>query len=323
MNETKIFALTANKELVNEICDQLFMKPGQIKVEHFADGEVLVTPMESVRGKKCFIIQSTYKPTNDHLMELLVAIDAMKRASAAEITCVIPYYGYARQDRKASPRQPITSKLVADLLGAAGASRVITVELHAPQITGFFPFPADDLNTAAMFGETFLDMGLDMKDFVVVSPDHGGTTRARRLAEVLNTPLAIVDKRRPRPNEVIASNVIGDVKDKNVIVVDDICDTGGSLVAACDVLKEHGAKDIYTCICHGVFSRDAIEKIENSCIKKFFITNSIPLNEEQKAATTKIEVVSIGKLLARIIDAISKGTPISDVYSIFHSAEIE
>ena len=191
MNETMVFALTSNTELVKEICDYLNLEPGKISVKHFADGEILVEPEETVRGKKVYIVQSTCNPVTERLMELLICVDAMKRASAGEITCVIPYYGYARQDRKAHPRQPITSKLVADLLDAAGANRVVTIDLHAAQIQGFFNFPTDDLTCIPMMAQYFRTSDLDMKDVVVVSPDHGGTTRARKLAELLGVPMAI------------------------------------------------------------------------------------------------------------------------------------
>ena len=321
MVETMVFALTSNVELVNEICDYLNLEPGKISVKHFADGEILVEPEETVRGKKIYIVQSTCNPVTERLMELLVAVDAMKRASAREITCVVPYYGYARQDRKARPRQPITAKLVADLLDAAGANRVVTIDLHAAQIQGFFNFPTDDLTCIPMMAQYFRTSSLDLSQVVVVSPDHGGTTRARKLAESLGVPLAIIDKRRPRPNVCEATNVIGDVKDKDVIVVDDICDTGGSLVAGCNILKENGAKDIYTAITHGVFSKNAGEIIQNSPIKKMVITNTIPLSEEFKNPCNKVTVLSVGWMLSKIIAAISNHTPVSQVYSLFEEHE--
>ena len=243
-SDVKIFALSGNVKLAEEICSYLDVELGKISVKHFADGETLVEFGESVRGKQVYFVQSTYKPVNERLMELLIAIDAAKRASASEIDCIIPYFGYARQDRKALPRQPITARLVADLLYSAGANRVITIDLHAPQIQGFFSFPADDMTSVPMMGQYFLNRGLDLENTTVVSPDHGGTTRARNLANILGTPIAIVDKRRPRPNVCEAQSVIGDVKDKDCIVVDDICDTAGSLVAACKILKDFGAKDI-------------------------------------------------------------------------------
>ena len=316
INETKVFALTANKDLVKKVCERLNLEEGKVDVMHFKDGEILVEIGESVRGKKVFIIQSTCTPVTERLMELLIAIDAFKRASASEINVIMPYYGYARQDRKAKPRQPITSKLVADLLCTAGAKRVVTINLHAAQIQGFFSCPADDLDAIPMFGKYFKEMiGENKDDYVVVSPDHGGTTRARKLAEMLDVPIAIVDKRRPKPNVCEATSVIGEVKDKNCIVVDDICDTGGSLVASCNILKGFGAKDVYVSIVHPVFSGDAIDKIENSCIKKFITTDTVPLTPEKQARTTKVEVLTTAKLLASVINSIAEHTALSDVYS--------
>ena len=316
-NDIKIFALSGNVKLAEEICSYLNVELGKVSVKHFADGETLVEFGESVRGKQVYFVQSTYKPVNERLMELLIAIDAAKRASASDIECIIPYFGYARQDRKALPRQPITARLVADLLYSAGANRVITIDLHAPQIQGFFSFPADDMTSVPMMGQYFLNKRLDLENTVVVSPDHGGTTRARNLANILGTSIAIVDKRRPRPNVCEAQSVIGEVKDKDCIVVDDICDTAGSLVAACKILKDFGAKDIYVCLAHGVFSGEAIERIENSVIKELVVTNSIPLSEEAKQKTTKIKQLSIGKMMSKLITAISNHQPVSEVYGLF------
>lgn len=324
-SDIKVFALSSNVELVKEICDYLGIEPGKVDVFHFADGETLVEFGESVRGKQVYFVQSTYKPVNEHLMELLIAIDAAKRASASNIECIIPYYGYARQDRKAKPRQPITARLVADLLNAAGANRVVTVDLHAPQIQGYFSCPADDLTSVPMMAYYFRKKKeIDLKNVVVVSPDHGGTTRARNLANRLNNaPIAIVDKRRPRPNVCEAQNVIGDVDGKDCIVIDDICDTAGSLTAACQILKDHGAKSVYVCLAHGVFSGEAIERIENSVITEVVVTNSIPLTEEAKAKTTKIKQVSIGQMLAKLIQAISNHEPVSEIYGLFRGDEIK
>ena len=322
MNEDiKVFALSGNVELANEICSYLNIEPGKIEVNHFADGETLVEFGESVRGKQVYFVQSTYKPVNERLMELLVAIDAAKRASASEIQCIIPYFGYARQDRKAKPRQPITARLVADLLAAAGANRVITIDLHCSQIQGFFSFPADDLTSIPMMGQYFLNKGLDMENVVVVSPDHGGATRARNLANILDTSIAIVDKRRPKPNVCEAQSVIGDVDGKDCIVVDDMCDTAGSLVAACDILRRFGAKDIYVCLAHGVFSGPALERIENSCIKEVITTNSIPLDDEKKSQTTKVKQLSVGLMLSKLITAISTHKPVSEIYKLFEEHE--
>ena len=238
-NKTVVFALTSSVELANEIVGELGIPLGQCDVKHFSDGEIMVELGESVRGKNVYIVQSTCAPVSSNIMEVLIAIDACKRASAGHISVVMPYFGYARQDRKAKPRQPITSKLVADLLERAGANRVITMELHATQIQGFFDIPADDISAICIIGQYF--KSLNLKDVVVVSPDHGGTTRARRLAEILHAPLAIIDKRRPKPNVAEAMNIIGDVNGKIAIVVDDIVDTAGTLTAGIQMLYDKGA----------------------------------------------------------------------------------
>lgn len=314
VKETVVFALSTSVDLAKEIVDYLGIPLGEIAVTHFADGEILVEPGQSVRERSVYIIQSTCRPVTESLMEVLICVDACKRASAREINVVMPYYGYARQDRKAKPRQPITAKLVADLLEAAGAHRCITIDLHATQIQGFFDIPIDDLTAVPMLGKYFRDLHYAEDDIVVVSPDHGGTARARTLGDLLNAPIAIIDKRRPRPNVCEAKNVIGDVSGKVCIVVDDICDTGGSLVAGCEILREHGAREIYATVTHGIFSKDALEKIEKSPIKKMVVTNSIPLTEEQKARTTKVEQVSVGRMLAKTIEAIENHEPVSKVY---------
>ena len=317
MKDVVVFSLTSNKELVKEICSYLKIKEGEIKIEHFLDGEVLVTPKESVRGKKVFIIQSTCKPVNDRLTELLVCVDAVKRASAKEIAVIVPYYGYARQDRKAAARQPITAKLVADMLMIAGIDRIVTVDLHAQQIQGFFDIATDDLTFIPLIAKYFENKFNKEDNIVVVSPDHGGTVRARRLAERLEAPIAIIDKRRPRANVVEVSNVIGDVKDKTCIVVDDICDTGGSLVAGVNLLKEYGAKEIYTCVTHGVFSNNALDKIEDSPIKEMIISNTIPLSEEILNKYKKIKVISIAEMLASIISSIAKDKSVSKIFDMY------
>ncbi|MBW9212468.1 MULTISPECIES: ribose-phosphate pyrophosphokinase [Terrabacteria group] len=318
LKETVVFALTSSTGLASSICKELDLPLGKIKVEHFADGEILVEPQESVRGRSVFIVQSTCTPVTEHLMEVLVCIDACKRASAGEINVIMPYFGYARQDRKAKPRQPITSKLVANLLQVAGANRVVTFDLHAAQIQGYFDIPIDDLTAVPMLGEYFKTLQIPNEDLVVVSPDHGGVTRARRMADILGAPIAIIDKRRPQPNAVEAQNVIGDVKDKTCIVIDDICDTAGSLVAGCQILKDYGAKEIYTGITHGVFSRDAIEKIENSPIKEMVISDTIPFEQEKRVRSTKVKVISISSMLAKTIIAIRGHAPVSRVYEDYN-----
>ncbi len=315
VKETVVFALTSSTELAASICEKLDLPLGKIKVEHFADGEILVEPQESIRGRSVFIVQSTCNPVTEHLMEVLICIDACKRASAGEINIIMPYYGYARQDRKAAPRQPITSKLVANLLQVAGANRILTFDLHAAQIQGYFDIPIDDLTAVPMIGKYFKDKGFNTEDVVVVSPDHGGVVRARKLADILDTTIAIIDKRRPKPNMVEAQNIIGDVEGKICIVIDDICDTAGSLVAGCQILKDHGATEIYTGITHGVFSRDAIAKIENSPIKEMVITDTIPLSPEKREQSSKITVLSVADMIAQTIDAIQNHTPVSAVYT--------
>ena len=310
----KLFSLNANIPLAQEVAKSLGVELSKCSVKKFSDGEVSINIEESVRGCEVFIIQSTSDPVNDNLMTLLIMIDALRRASVDTINVVIPYYGYARQDRKARSREPITAKLIANLLQVAGADRIIALDLHALQIQGFFDIPVDHLMAAPIIANYFKKKIPDMEDVVVVSPDHGGVTRARRVADLLDAPIAIIDKRRPKPNMVEAQNIIGDVKGKTCIVIDDICDTAGSLVAGCEILKRHGAKDIYTGITHGVFSRDAIAKIENSPIKKMIITDTIPLREEQKTNTTKIHVLSIAEMLANTIESIENHTPVSKVY---------
>ncbi len=318
IKETIVFALSSSVDLAKEIVDFLGLPMGKISVKHFADGEILVEPEETVRGRSVYIVQSTCAPVTEHLMEVLVAIDACKRASAGEINIVMPYFGYARQDRKAKARQPITAKLVANLLEAAGADRVITIDLHATQIQGFFNIPIDDLTAIPMLGQYFKSKRFDPENVVVVSPDHGGTTRARKLADSLGTTIAIIDKRRPRPNVCEAMNVIGDVKGKVCIVVDDMCDTAGSLVAGCKILAEHGATEIYAAVSHGIFSKTAVELIEESPIKEMIITNSIPLSPEKRAKSTKIKQLSVAYMLAKTIEAIQTHEPVSDVYELFN-----
>ncbi len=316
MNETVVFSLTASKELANEICNYLKVDECSVSVKHFSDGEIIVEPGESIRGKSVYIVQSTSSPVSERLMEVLIAIDACRRASAREINLVMPYFGYARQDRKARPRQPITSRLVANLLETAGANRVITVDLHASQIQGFFNIPIDDLTAINMLGQYFRSKQLE--NIVVVSPDHGGTTRARTLADLLGAPIAIIDKRRPRPNVAEAMNVIGEVDGRTAIIVDDICDTAGSLVASINILKEHGAKNVYCAVTHGILSGPAIERICTAPIEEFVITNTIELEHEKKESCPKITVLSVGYMLAKTIEAIQSHSPVSEVYDLFN-----
>lgn len=314
--DTIVFALSQSKELAKEICDYTGFKLGQASVEHFADGEILVQLEETVRGKHVYIVQSTCNPVSDNLMEILIAIDACKRASAQSVGVIIPYYGYARQDRKAKPRQPITSKLVAKLLETAGADRVIMTELHASQIQGFFDIPTDDISAMCILGQYFKNKNLG-NDIVVVSPDHGGTTRARRLAKMLDCPLAIVDKRRPRPNVAEAMNLLGEVKGKKAIVVDDIVDTAGTLMAGIDMLYDKGATEVYAACVHGVLSDPAIERINNSKLTEFVCTNTIPQDEKKKRCP-KMTVLSVGNVLGATVKQIENGESLSEELKKFN-----
>ncbi|PKM70018.1 MAG: ribose-phosphate pyrophosphokinase [Firmicutes bacterium HGW-Firmicutes-19] len=317
VKDTIVFALTTSIDLTDEICGYLGMARGKCAVRHFADGEIIVEPEESVRGKHVFLVQSTCDPVSESYMEVLVALDALKRASAGEVTVVMPYYGYARQDRKARARQPITAKLMADLLQVAGADRIVTLDLHAPQIQGFFNVPIDDLTAVSMIGQYFRAKHFE-DEVVIVSPDHGGATRARRLADSMpGTTIAIIDKRRTKPNVAEAINLIGDVSDKICIIVDDIIDTGGSLLGGVKMLYEKGAKEVYCACSHGILSGSALERVRDSEIKELVITNSIPLTPE-KRAEPKIKQISIGYMLAKTIEAIHNHTPVSELYNIFN-----
>ncbi|MEA5026916.1 MAG: ribose-phosphate pyrophosphokinase [Erysipelotrichaceae bacterium] len=311
-----VFALSSSIELADEICDYMKINRGKCKINHFADGEILIEPEESVRGKHVFLIQSTCNPVSNNVMELLIALDACRRASAAEITCVIPYFGYARQDRKSRPRQPITARLIADLLEVSGADRVVTIDLHAPQIQGFFKIPNDDLSAVSLFGQYFRAKHID-GEIVVVSPDHGGATRARKLAECMpGTTVAIIDKRRMKPNVAESINLIGDVENKTAVIIDDIIDTGGSLLGSIKMLYEKGAKEVYCCCTHGVLSQNAIDNIRTSPLKEVVLTNTIALPPEKK--DPKIKQLSIAYMLAKTIEAIQRETPVSDIYEMFN-----
>ncbi|MDH6366564.1 MULTISPECIES: ribose-phosphate pyrophosphokinase [unclassified Breznakia] len=313
-----VFALTTSVNLAKEMCEVIGLELGKCEVKHFADGEILVQLGDTVRGKDVFIVQSTCNPVSSSIMEVLICIDACKRASAKSISVITPYYGYARQDRKAQPRQPITAKLIADLLQAAGATRVITTELHAAQIQGFFNIPVDDLSVMCIISNYFVEkFGPNADDVVVVSPDHGGTTRARKVANALNCPLAIIDKRRPKPNVAEAMNLIGDVKGKKAIVVDDIVDTAGTLMAGIDMLYNNGATEVYTACAHAVLSDPAIERINNSKIVEFVCTNTIDQTENAKLMP-KMRVISLAELLALTIRQIEEGRPVSEMLQRFN-----
>lgn len=305
-----IFSLSASKDLAKKIADILGGEVGQSTVHHFADGEILVELGESVRGKDVFIIQSTSNPVTENLMEILIMTDACKRASAHEITAVIPYFGYARQDRKAAPRQPITSKLVADLLTVAGVDRVVTIDLHAAQIQGFFNMPVDEMQGLPLICNYFEEKGV--QDICVVSPDQGGAKRARKMAEHFNCPLAIIDKRRPKPNVAEIMGIIGEVKGKNCILIDDMIDTGGTITAGIDILKKKGAKDIYVACTHGVLSDPACDRLQRSKAKEVVITDTIAVPEDKKF--DKLVIVSVAELLAKTIEHIENRLPVTDVF---------
>ncbi|WP_068675836.1 ribose-phosphate diphosphokinase [Oceanobacillus sp. Castelsardo] len=296
----KVLSLNSNPKLAQEIADHIGVSLGKCTVSKFSDGEVQINIEESVRGCDVYVIQSTCAPVNQHLMELLIMIDALKRASAKSINIVMPYYGYARQDRKARAREPIAAKLVANLIETAGADRVISLDLHAPQIQGFFDIPIDHLQGVPILSNYFESKGLE--DVIVVSPDHGGVTRARRMADRLKAPIGIIDKRRPRPNVAEVMNIIGNIEGKTAILIDDIIDTAGTITLASNALIEHGAKEVYACCTHPVLSGPAIERIQNSQIKELVVTNSIPLPPEKEIENiTKLSVAPlIGEAIIRV-----------------------
>jgi ribose-phosphate pyrophosphokinase len=306
----KVFSLNSNAELAEEIAKVIGVELGQCSVTRFSDGEIQINIEESIRGCDVFVIQSTSAPVNEHIMELLIMIDALKRASAKTISIVMPYYGYARQDRKARAREPITAKLVANLLETAGATRVITLDLHAPQIQGFFDIPIDHLVGVPILGEYFKSK--DLEDIVVVSPDHGGVTRARKLAERLKAPIAIIDKRRPRPNVAEVMNIVGNIEGKTAILIDDMIDTAGTITLAANALVENGATDVYACCTHPVLSGPAIERIQNSKIKELVVTNSINLPEEKKIE--KLTQLSVAPLIGEAIIRVHEDLSVSTLF---------
>ena len=312
MENTKIFSGTANKPLAEAVCEYLKVSPGKLETRRFSDGEMFAEIDESVRKKDAFVIQPTCPPVNDNLMELLIIIDALKRASAGSISAVIPYYGYARQDRKILPRAPITAKLIADILVIAGIDRVVTVDLHAGQIQGFFSVPVDHLYGSPVINE-YLKEKYEDEDIVIVSPDAGGMERARKYANFLGAELAMADKRRTAPNVAEISYVIGDVKDKTAIIVDDIVDTAGTATLAAKILMAEGAKSVSLCCTHGVLSGPAIERINNSDFDEVIITDSIPQDENIKACD-KIRVLGLASLLGESIKRISSGESISSLF---------
>ncbi|MCR1951067.1 MULTISPECIES: ribose-phosphate diphosphokinase [unclassified Clostridium] len=311
----KIFTGNSHPELAKEIADILGLPLGKAKVSTFSDGEISVDIAETVRGTDVFLVQSTSSPVNNNLMELLIMIDAFKRASAGRITVVMPYYGYARQDRKAKSRDPITAKLVADLLTAAGAHRVLTMDLHAAQIQGYFNIPVDHLLGSPILAKYFVEKGFDDRDdVVVVSPDLGSVTRARKFADRLHAPIAIIDKRRPKANVSEIMNIIGDVEGKKCILIDDMIDTAGTIANAANALKDLGAKNVYACCTHGVLSGPAFERINNSAIEELVMLNTIKLPE--KDGLVKFKSLSVAPLFAEAIKRIYDDEPISKLFEV-------
>lgn len=309
--KVKIFSLNSNKPLAEEIAQHMHLELSKCQVNTFSDGEVQINIEETVRGHIVFVVQSTNNPVNHNYMELLIMIDALKRASAEQINIIMPYYGYSRQDRKAAPRQPISAKLMADLLQTAGADRIMCLDLHAAQIQGFFNIPIDNFLALPIFADYFVKKNLE--DIVVVSPDHGGTTRARKLAIALDAPVAIMDKRRPRPNCAEILNIIGEVKGKNCIIIDDMIDTAGTLSVSVQALKDAGAKSIYACATHGILSGTAMTRLEATPLDELVITNSIELSPEKKKYPF-VHQLSIAELLARGILNIIDDKPVSDLF---------
>lgn len=310
-SKLKIFALNSNKPLAEKIAAAVGVPLGKSSVTRFSDGEIQINIDESIRGADVFLIQSTSAPVNDNLMELLIMIDALRRASAKNINVVIPYYGYARQDRKTRAREPITAKLVANMLQRAGADRILALDLHAPQIQGFFDIPVDHLVGSPLLADYFLRNHLN-EDAVVVSPDHGGVGRARKLAEFLKTPIAIIDKRRPRANVAEIMNIIGHVEDKRAIIIDDMIDTAGTITLAAQALVDAGATEVYASCTHPVLSGPAIERITNSPIKKLVVTDSINLPQDK--IIDKMIQVSVGPLIGDAISRIYNDEPVSPLF---------
>lgn len=312
-NNFKIFAGNSHPKLAQDIADILGMKLGDCKVGTFSDGEIFVETNETVRGCDVFIIQSTNNPVNNHLMELLIMIDAFKRASAGRINAVIPYYGYARQDRKARSRDPITAKLVADILTTAGADRVLTMDLHAAQIQGYFNIPLDHLLGMPIIADHFIQKGfMEDEDLVIVSPDLGSVTRTRKLAERLHAPMAIIDKRRPKANVSEIMNIIGEVEGKTCILVDDMIDTAGTITNAANALKNLGAKDVYAACTHGVLSGPAIDRINQSAIKELVMLDTIQM--QKRSDLEKFTALSVAPLFAEAIRRITENVPLSKLF---------
>lgn len=308
----KIFALNSNRPLAQKIADEVGVELGKLSVDRFSDGEIQINIEESVRGDNVYVIQSTSAPVNDNLMELMIMIDALRRASANTINVVLPYYGYARQDRKARSREPITAKLVANMLQNSGVTRIVALDLHAAQIQGFFDIPVDHLMGAPLLADYFINEGV-AANTVVVSPDHGGVTRARALAEFLKAPIAIIDKRRPRPNVAKIMNIIGDVKGKKCIMIDDMIDTAGTISKGAQALMDAGAEEVYASATHAVLSGPAIERLDNSPLKQVVVTDSIQLPDEKQI--DKIVQVSVAPLIGAAIKRINENRPVSPLFN--------
>ena len=310
--QMKLFSLSSNRPLAEKIAGHLGIELGAVKIETFSDGEIHISVEESIRGDEIFIIQSTSAPVNDHLMELLIMVDALRRASAGRINVVMPYYGYARQDRKSRSREPITAKLVANLLEKVGVDRMMTLDLHAAQIQGFFDIPVDHMLGTPLLANYFLEHHIQGEDVVIVSPDHGGVTRARKLAGFLHSPLAIVDKRRPRANVAEVMNVIGNVDGKTAILIDDMIDTAGTITAAASALKDLGASEVYAAGTHAVLSGPSIQRLESSEIKNIILTDSILLPKEKQI--DKIIQVSVAELISDAIRRVYHNTSVSPLF---------
>ncbi len=308
----RLISGNANPDLAKKVSDYLKIPLTETTVTTFSDGEIMVQIKENIRGSDAFVIQPTCTPVNQNLMELLLIIDALKRASARRITAVIPYYGYARQDRKVQPRVPISAKLVANLITVAGANRVLSIDLHAGQIQGFFDIPVDHLLAIPVILDYLKKNGL-LDNIIVVSPDAGGTERARVFAKKINAPLAIVDKRRDAPNVSKVMNVIGDVRDKDALLIDDMIDTAGTITLAAQALKENGARRVFAAATHGVLSGPAIDRLNNSVLEKVIITDTIPI-QNKKEMSSKIEVLTVAHLLGEAIKRINEETSISSLF---------
>ena len=309
-SKLKIFTGNAHPALAQEICDYIGVPLGKAVCGRFNNGEIQVMVNESVRGKDVFIIQPTGAPVNDNLMELLIMVDAMKRASARHITVIVPYYGYARQDRKTRGREPISAKLVADLMSTAGVTRVVTMDLHAGQIQGFFDVPVDHLMSTSILAKYIKSMKLE--NLTIVSPDLGGVTRARELDDRLGAPIAIIEKRRPEPGVAKVMNIIGTVKDRSCVLVDDIVDTAGSLCEGAKALDKAGAMGVYAAVCHPVLTDPATERVKNSCLKQLIVTNSLPIEDYKKQ--TKLKVLSVAPLLGEAIMRIFHDASVSSLF---------